>query len=108
MCKYPTEEGYQTHVGCSKEAPERFLKLLGDMGIPVWLRRVIVPGLNDDEASVLQLKKIAKAHRNVEKTELLPFRKLCLEKYHNLGIPFPLEDTPEPDRETMRRLEALL
>jgi len=106
--KYPTEEGYRKYVGCGRETPERFLELLSDMGIPVWLRRVIVPGLNDDEASVLQLKAIKEAHKNVEKVELLPFRKLCLEKYHSLGIPFPLEDTPEPDRETMSRLEALL
>jgi pyruvate formate lyase activating enzyme len=32
----------------------------------------------------------------VEKIELLPFRRICLEKYQSMGIPFPLADVPEP------------
>ena len=31
----------------------------------------------------------------------MPFRRLCLEKYEALGIPFALADTPEMDGETL-------
>ena len=33
-----------------------------------------------------------------EKIELLPFKKLCTEKYEKLKLPFPLADTPETSK----------
>jgi pyruvate formate lyase activating enzyme len=44
----------------------------------------------------------------VEKIELLPFRKLCLEKYNSMGIPFPLANTPELSPDRLKELEALI
>mgnify|MGYP006974380497 CR=1 FL=1 len=38
--------------------------------------------------------------------ELLPFRKLCTEKYEKLGIPFPLASTPECSEEVIRELRT--
>ena len=51
---------------------------------------------------------IAGKYRNLQKIELLPFRKLCQSKYDAMGIPFPLRDTPECDVETLSRLRALI
>ena len=106
--KYPDAEGYRKYTGCEKEKADFFLAKLEEKKIPVWLRRVIIPGLTDSEESVLQLKKQAEKYSCVEKTELLPFRKFCVEKYKELKIPFPLEDTPEPTAEQMEKLEKIL
>lgn len=93
--KMAQEEQYRTLVGCEKEAVEQFLSELQARGIDTWLRRVIIPGINDTKVDTSSLFDLASSHTCVKKTELLPFRKLCTTKYEALGIPFPLKDTPE-------------
>lgn len=106
--KYATDELYRAHVGCSLEAPLRFLEELQSRGIPVTLRQVTIPTLNDTEEAVLALRKIALAHPCVDKIELLPFRKICQVKYDQLGQAFPFAHIPEPSPQTMKRLRALI
>ena len=106
--KYTQNELYQKHVGCEMGAVTEFLDYLNEQKIPVTLRQVIIPALNDNEQNILALKEIADAHECVDKIELLPFRKLCKVKYDKLGIKFAFEDIPEPSKETMERLENLI
>ena len=106
--KYTSDALYKQHVGCSLEQPLRFLQYLNEQNIPVTLRQVTVPTLNDDPDSVLALKSIADAHVCVDKIELLPFRKICEVKYQNLGIPFAFAHLPEPSKECMERLNLLI
>lgn len=106
--KYTTDEMYRKYVGCNIDTPLAFLSRAEELGIPVTLRQVIIPTLNDNEENVLALKRIADAYRCVDKIELLPFRKICQIKYDNLGIPFPFAHLPEPDQDLMSRLNAML
>ena len=106
--KYTDSELYKKHVGCEIEKAIEFLDYLNKEKIPVTLRQVIIPTLNDNEDSVKKLKDIADKHECVDKIELLPFRKLCQIKYDNMGIEFPFRDIPEPSKETMERLEEVL
>ena len=106
--KYSTDEAYREHVGCGIDAPLTVLDYLDKQKIPTTLRRVIIPTLNDTEEDTLWLKELARSHPNVDKIELLPFRKICQVKYDNMGIPFPFSHLPEPSREKMAYLEGLL
>lgn len=106
--KYPTEEAYRAYVGCGIGAPLEFLRILDEKKIPTTLRQVVIPTKNDTKESVLFLKKLAKKHRCVDKTELLPFRKICQVKYDKLKIPFPFSHLPEPGAAEMKRLENIL
>ena len=106
--KYTSDDLYRAHVGCGMDAPLRFLDELNARGIPVTLRQVIIPTLNDNEQNIRTLRAIADAHPTVDKIELLPFRKICQVKYDNLGLNFPFAHLPEPTRERMGELEALL
>ncbi len=94
--------------GTSLSATRAFLTACADAGCEVWLRHVVVPGMTDGEDHIRALGKLAAQYPNVSKTELLPFRKLCAEKYKTLGIPFPLADTPECTQETIARLYAVM
>ena len=60
------------------------------------------------EENILKLKEIISNYPNIEKTELLPFRKLCQTKYDNMKIEFPLKDVLEPSKETMDNLKELI
>ena len=106
--KYTTEALYQAHVGGKLADVTAFLAYLNAHAIPTVLRQVTIPGLNDTEENIRALKAIADAHSCVEKTELLPFRKICQTKYDQLAIPFPFAEYPTPSKETMQRLNAML
>lgn len=106
--KYTNEEDYLKNAGASLESVLEFLDYLSQKNIPTWIRQVIIPNLNDSEDNILRLKEIASKYSNVEKIELLPFRKLCQSKYDSLNIEFPLKDTPEPSTEKMDYLKELI
>lgn len=106
--KYTNAADYKAYTGMEKARVDEFLEYLLNAGIPTVLRQVIIPGKNDTKASVEALCAVAKAHKNVQKIELLPFKKLCVSKYDAMNLPFPLKDTPSPTAEQMAALEALI
>ena len=106
--KYTDEEAYKNHVGCEMKNALVFLDYLNNEKIPVTLRQVIIPTLNDNDDNIKKLKEIAEKHECVDKIELLPFRKLCQIKYDNMGIEFPFKNIPEPTKDTMEALESIL
>lgn len=106
--KYTKDELYQNYVGCSMDKPMTLLQYLNDRKIPVTLRQVIIPTLNDNADNIHTLKDIVKKHSCVDKVELLPFKKICQVKYDALGIPFPFADIPAAEKEAVLQLERLL
>lgn len=106
--KYTSDEDYRRYVGCGMDAPMSFLRKLDALGVPVTLRQVIIPTLNDTSENVLALLDIARAHRCVDGIELLPFKKICQTKYDMMSIPFPLAHISEPTADTMAALNTLL
>ena len=106
--KYTTEEDYQKFVGCTLGSVLDFLDYLNGQNIKTTLRQVIIPTLNDTKENVLKLSEIAKAHPCVDKTELLPFKKICQSKYDNLGIKFPFANISTPTADKIKELESFL
>lgn len=98
--KFATEEEYRARCRGSLEAVQRFAALTARKNVPLWVRHVVVPGLNDTREDMARIQTMAKAFPNLEKLEWLPFHNLCLEKYRAMNFPFPLEHTPpmEPGR----------
>ena len=103
--KYTNDTDYKKYTGMSMQTAEDFLARLDALGKRVWIRQVIIPTLNDSEESVRRLYALSERYSCIEKTELLPFRKLCVEKYRALGIDFPLENIPEASEELIERLK---
>ena len=106
--KMTTEEDYKRHTGGSLALTLTFLNRLEEMRKDVWIRHVVVPGINDTEEDILRLSELIKGYRCIKRVELLPFKNLCLEKYRALNIPFPLEETPPMRAEELERLERVL
>ena len=106
--KYTTDADYRAYVGCGMSTPMAFLDYLTEQSIPATLRQVIIPSVNDTEEQVATLGRIAATHPNVDKVELLPFRKICQVKYDSLGMEFPFAHIPEPTKERMQLLEQAL
>ena len=106
--KYTNDSDYRENVGCGYAPVLDFLDYLNEKNIPTTIRQVIIPTLNDSDSSILELKSIAEKHPCVDKTELLPFRKICTVKYDNMGIEFPLAHISEPRGEEMEKMNKFL
>ena len=106
--KYTNNEDYIKHAGCKLDTVLDFLKYLNEEKIKTTLRQVIIPTLNDTEENIIKLKRLADGHACVDKTELLPFKKICAVKYADMGISFPFENLPTPTAEDIKRLNELL
>ena len=102
--KYTNDEDYKSKCGCSISTVEDFLSVLEKKEKRVWIRHVVIPTLNDNAESIQKLYALRERFSCIEKIELLPFRKLCLEKYKNMGMEFALASTPEADPETVAEL----
>lgn len=106
--KFPTNELYRKYIGQSLDNVTEFLSVCDEYGVDVIVRHVVVPGLTDSEQSIKEIGRLAKGVKSLKKIELLPFKKLCEEKYEKLGIEFPLKDTPECDPDTVKKLYSML
>ena len=106
--KFSSPENYKKYCGADLQRVLDFLALTEQMNVPLWIRHVVVPGLNDTAEQIRETARIARQFSNLEKIELLPFRKLCESKYEALGIAFPLKDYPECSGERIRELEEMI
>ena len=106
--KMTTEEDYKRCTGGSLAQTMAFLDRLEEMQKDVWIRHVVVPGINDSEEDILRLADLIRGYTCIKKVELLPFKNLCLEKYKSLNIPFPLEGTPPMKMDKLEKLEQIL
>lgn len=102
------ENKYQDLVKHDIKESLIFLDKCQQRNIPMWLRQVIVPGINDTKEYILELKEFISKLKNIEKVELLPYHTMALSKYQKLGIPYPLENVPEMDKQRCKELEQLL
>jgi pyruvate formate lyase activating enzyme len=102
--KMTNENDYFEYSKGSLKQTLDFLDELEKMKKDVWIRQVIIPGINDSGESIKKLKKIIEKYGCIKKTELLPFRKLCTTKYNELGIDFKLKDVRECYEETLKIL----
>ncbi len=79
---------------------------LAELGIAVWIRFVLVPGLTDDPANVEEVAKIVERWKNVERVEVLPFHQMGESKWQRLGIPYRLDGVEPPDVALQDRVRA--
>lgn len=102
------EEDYKNLTGQPMSRFKNFLSICQEKGVKLWLRQVIVSGLNDNEKNIKELAHFIKPLKNVERVELLPYKNLGEIKYKTLGIKYRLEGLENMDEEKCRCLETLL
>ena len=106
--KETREDKFKDLVGQSMSRLKDFLKEVQALKKPLWIRQVVIPGVNDNEKEILRLGKFLKKIKYIEKVELLPYKNMCESKYKTLGIPFRMEGVPNMDEKRCRELEQFL
>ena len=85
-----------------------FAKFLDDRNVKLRIRHVIVPEITNKEEQLARLGKFLKDFKNIEKIEVLPYHTLGKAKYENMGMEYPLRDTPQlSDKDAKHALEII-
>ena len=81
-----------------------YARRLSDLGRPMWIRFVLVPGLTDDYDNVEKVADICAGLNTIERVEILRFHQLGSDKWHKLGLDYPLEKFEAPSAELTERV----
>ncbi len=102
--KHTNEKIYQDITGHDIKDVENFITALNQSHKPVWIRQVIIPGINDTKDYMLELASYLEHINNIERVDFLPFHRLGREKYLKLNIPYPYEDKNDMDKDKCQEL----
>ena len=86
-------------TGIGNEHILAFAEHLRDLGIPVWIRHVVVPGITDQHDELFALGEYLSTLSNLKALDVLPYHDMAKPKYENLGMEYPLGDTPPLSKE---------
>jgi len=106
--KHIDDVQHKNLTGFTNKNVLEFAKYLSKINKRTWLRYVLVPTINDDEKTLKLWKDFAKNLKSVEKIEVLPYHRLALEKYKNLGIEYHLNEILEPTKEQIEKAKEIL
>ena len=101
-------EAHKELTGVTNANIIEFARYLSDIGKPMWIRHVLVPGVTDSEESLRETKEFVDSLKTVQKVEILPYHSLGKSKWEKLGIDYPLGDTPAPTDREIKSAEAIL
>ena len=73
-----------------------YARRLSALGRPMWVRFVLVPGLTDDYDNVEKVADICAGLKSLERVEILRFHQMGRDKWHKLGLEYPLENVDPP------------
>ncbi len=99
--KHIDREGYINITGTDRYLDfMNFVNQLNNTDLEVWIRQVIVPGINDNSDYIKQLAQFIKINiNNVTRVDFLPYHKMGVEKYIKLGLEDPYKDIPAMDKD---------
>lgn len=105
--KFYDRKSYKKYTGGAFENFVNIGRYCSDTGKKLWLRTVVVPGINDSEEEILKYKAFAKQFK-YEKYELLAFHTMGFFKYDNLNIDNPLKNTQAFPKEKLAELQKII
>lgn len=99
-------EVYKRVTGHPLEPTLAYARRLSDLGRPMWVRFVLVPGLTDGHDNVEKIADIVAGLKTVQRVEILKFHQMGADKWAKLGIPYQLADTQPPAPELVERVRG--
>ncbi|MBO5228212.1 MAG: pyruvate formate lyase-activating protein [Lachnospiraceae bacterium] len=106
--KHIDDEGHKKLVGHSNKNVLAFARYLDKNNIPVWIRHVVVPGITDQPEELLALGNFIGTLKNVKALDALPYHVMGKAKYQNLGMEYPLGDTPALSKAALAEAKELI
>ncbi|RZL86597.1 MAG: pyruvate formate lyase-activating protein [Variovorax sp.] len=83
-----------------------YARRLSDLGRPMWVRFVLVPGLTDGYDNVEKVADVCAGLKSLERVEILRFHQMGHDKWQKLGLDYPLRDVEPPSPELAERVRG--
>lgn len=106
--KHMDEQAHKKLTGRSNQNILAFARYLSDHKVPAWIRHVLVPGYTDSDEHLEQMASFIQTLENVKKIEVLPYHKLGVYKWKNLGFKYPLDHVDSPSTESVEKAKTIL
>ncbi|MNH95466.1 Pyruvate formate-lyase-activating enzyme [compost metagenome] len=87
---------------------KRFGRFLSELHKPMWIRHVLIPELTDAYADLFELGRYIGSLDSVEKIELLPYHRMGVYKWQEMGKVYPLGDCPTPSDQEVKRARTFI
>lgn len=101
-------EMYKRITGANMDEVNKFIEALNKSGKEVWIRQVIIPGINDTKEYIDEFKEYIKGIKHITNIELLPYHLYGVEKYKKLNIRYKLAGVPAMTEEKVQELRDYL
>lgn len=106
--KHSDPEGHRRLTGKPLKPVWDCARFLSDLGKPVWIRHVLVPGVTDGEKQLERLAAFIRTLANVERVEVLPYHDFALYKWEKLGIKNRLIGISPPPKSSVEAAKRIL
>ena len=106
--KHFKEEAYLEVTGRPMDETLKFLETAERLKIPLLARHVVVPGITDGDEHIKELAEYLKGISNLKGVELLGYHTLGVDKYHKMGISYPLEGIEALGKRELIKYQELL
>ncbi|MBR4097420.1 MAG: pyruvate formate lyase-activating protein [Oscillospiraceae bacterium] len=92
--KHIDNEKHIDLTGQENTAILEFAKYISDKGVELWVRHVVVPNITDNEEYLRKLGYFIGSLHTLKALDVLPYHDMGKVKYEQLGMEYPLGDTP--------------
>lgn len=106
--KHIDPEGHRVLTQHTNENILDMAQYLSEIGQPVWIRHVLVPERTDYDEYLIRLGEFISTLKNVQKVEILPYHRMGIYKWKELGVDYPLEGIDPPTQERVKNAQELL
>lgn len=97
--KHIDDEEHKKLTGQSNKNILTFARFLSDRGVSVWIRHVVVPNITDNDEYLFRLGQFLADIKTLKALDVLPYHTMGKPKYEQLGMEYPLGDTPPLDKQ---------
>lgn len=102
------DEKHKVLVGSSNKRVLEFAHFLDELNVPTITRHVLIPGINDYEEDLINLRKFLDTLNNVVDINVLPYHTSGRNKWAEMGLTYPLQGVREPTTDEVIFAENIL
>lgn len=106
--KHIDSEKHKDLVGQDNDNVLDCARFLAEINKPVWVRHVLVPGVNSDKESLEKLASFIRPLKNVKKVDVLPYHTLGVKKWKDLGLEYKLDGVNPPTKDEVALAKEIL
>lgn len=92
---------YKELTGVELAPTLEFAEYLKEIGKPMWVRHVVVPGITDNDELLEKLADYLVQFDNLQKVEVLPYHSLGEYKWQKMGLDYPLKGVEQLSAERL-------